>query len=323
MTFRATVARNESRPETRNPPRGRVTCRPEAGVDLDWRPDPPRKSADPQGGKRCFSSVAELCRRASAPPRGVSPTLGTPMPVHEMAAAIARAHGSHLNELSRLIWAGHAAGDFTDQDATALSEAIEARRNASRRSETRPTVMPRPKAQRAPERSVAIERRRRLASSGPLPPALASRFTTGELAVLRIVGDENTARGACRACIDAIAARAGVSRTTVKNAIRQARALGMVEVRERPQDGAKNLPNVVTVVDREWLAWMRRRQGVGVKKSTTTDTQAFRGGEGRAVAPHAREAEIRVMAFMEPDSKCSLSRTRAPEDVRRAHGRRC
>ena len=32
-----------------------------------------------------------------------------------------------------------------------------------------------------------------------MPPALASRFTTGQLAVLRIVADEVAAKGACAA----------------------------------------------------------------------------------------------------------------------------
>jgi hypothetical protein len=44
--------------------------------------------------------------------------------------------------------------------------------------------------QRSPDRQASIERRRRLAASGPLPPVMAARFTVSELAVLRIVGDE-------------------------------------------------------------------------------------------------------------------------------------
>jgi hypothetical protein len=49
-----------------------------------------------------------------------------------------------------------------------------------------------------------------------------AHFTTGELAVLRIVGDEVRQHGACALYIDAIAARAGVCRTTAQNAIREA-----------------------------------------------------------------------------------------------------
>jgi Bacterial regulatory proteins, gntR family len=51
------------------------------------------------------------------------------------------------------------------------------------------------------------------------------------LAVLRIVGDEAKAHGVCALHIDAIAARAGVGRTTVRNALREARELGLVRVK--------------------------------------------------------------------------------------------
>ena len=90
-----------------------------------------------------------------------------------------------------------------------------------------------------------------------MPPALASRFTTGELAVLRIVSDEVRAGGQCTLCIDAIAARAGVCRRLAQNAIRQAARLGLLTIQERRREGQKNLPNIVRVISREWLAWLR------------------------------------------------------------------
>ena len=99
-----------------------------------------------------------------------------------------------------------------------------------------------------------------------MPPALAARFTVAELAVLRIVGDEVRARGCCDRTIAEIAARAGVGRSTVKNAIREAAELGLVTVAERRRDGQVNLPNVIRVVSREWLAWLAKgpRRGEGV-----------------------------------------------------------
>ena len=52
------------------------------------------------------------------------------------------------------------------------------------------------------------------------------------LAVLRIVGDEVQAHGLCALHIDVIATRAGVGQTTVQNALREARDLGLVTVQE-------------------------------------------------------------------------------------------
>jgi hypothetical protein len=120
----------------------------------------------------------------------------------------------------------------------------------------------------------SLERRRRLAASGPMPPTLAARFTQGELAALRIVGDEVLARGFCDLHIDAIAARAGVCRTTTQNALRMARQLGMITVQERRRRGQKSLTNIVRIISAEWQSWLRRRTGFKYS-STATTVQAF------------------------------------------------
>jgi hypothetical protein len=65
--------------------------------------------------------------------------------------------------------------------------------------------------------------------------------------VLRIVGDEVRQHGAYALYIDAIAARAGVCRTTAQNAIREARALGFVTVEERRRRGQPSLTNIIRV----------------------------------------------------------------------------
>jgi hypothetical protein len=216
--------------------------------------------------------------------RGVLRSQETPQALHSARAMV----GMGIPHIGGI--APHAA----NPDAKRLGFQPDARRRA---------------VQRPPVRSEAIERRRRLAASGPMPPALAQRFTTGELAVMRIVGDAHLAHGSCVLCLDAIAARAGVSRTLAKNAIRQARRLGLVEVRERRRTGAKSLPNVVTVIDREWLAWMKRgatprQRGVlrfeeagkgphtvstpGVRNPTTTDTRGYQGKRSTGLGAHAQ-----------------------------------
>src|SRR4051794_41391327 len=92
-----------------------------------------------------------------------------------------------------------------------------------------------------------------------LPSLMTLRFTVGELAVLRIVGDEVRQHGRCDRCVDELAARAGVCRSLVKNALRTAARLGLVTVEERRREGRRNLPNVIRIVSREWRGRRGRR----------------------------------------------------------------
>jgi len=133
------------------------------------------------------------------------------------------------------------------------------------------SAFPKHRTQRSPDKQRSIERRRRLAASGPLPPQLAAHFTVGELAVLRIVGDEVRQHGCCSTYIDAIAAKAGVCRSTAKNAIREARALGLITMEERRRRGQPSLTNIIRVINSAWLAWLRLGpKAPGVKKLTST-----------------------------------------------------
>jgi hypothetical protein len=184
----------------------------------------------------------------------------------QMAAAIDGARTlTRLDHLSRSIWQGLAAGAVADDDAQALAEHLHARRTVLRGEIKpvgvpvgRPSIFPPRRLQKAPKRPVAIARRRHLAASGPMPPALACKFTVSELAVLRIIGDEVRQHGHCARCVDEIAARAGVCRRMVQNAIREAARLGLVTIEERRREGRRNLPNVVWIVSKEWTSWLAR-----------------------------------------------------------------
>jgi len=206
----------------------------------------------------------------------------------QMAAAIDGARTlTRLDQLSRSIWQGLAAGAVADDDAQALAERLHARR-AVMRGEIkpvgipagRPSIFPPRRLQRAPKRPVAIARRRHLAASGPMPPALACKFTVSELAVLRIIGDEVRQHGHCDRCVDEIAARAGVCRRMVQNAIREAARLGLLTIEERRREGRRNLPNVIRIVSKEWSSWLARggrssssaaEPLIGCKKMRPTD----------------------------------------------------
>jgi len=194
---------------------------------------------------------------------------------------------------AEMIWKAWADGRLTDADAQAAAEAVQARKQTARylRSglQNLSTASPKRRVQRSPDRQRSIERRRRLASSGPMPPQLACQFTVGELAVLRIVADEARQHGGCRLHIDAIAARAGVCRTTAQNAIRQARRLGLVTVQERRRRGQPSDTNIVRIVSREWQAWLERGpRGGGLKFLNTTDTRISKQWKSVAVLTRQR-----------------------------------
>jgi hypothetical protein len=184
----------------------------------------------------------------------------------QMAAAIDGARTlTRLDHLSRSIWQGLTAGAVGDDDAQAMAERLHARRSVLRGEVKpvgvpvgRPSIFPPQRLQRAPKRPVAIARRRHLAASGPMPPALACKFTVSELAVLRIIGDEVRQHGQCDRCVDELAARAGVCRRMVQNAIREAARLGLLTIEERRREGRRNLPNVVRIVAKEWMLWLAR-----------------------------------------------------------------
>ena len=92
-----------------------------------------------------------------------------------------------------------------------------------------------------------------------------------------VIAGEVKRQGICEWPIDKIAATAGVSRSTVQNALREAHRLGHVMVRPRPVPGRKNLPNVVRITSREWLDWIKRApsaakgpRGIGFKSLNPT-----------------------------------------------------
>src|SRR5215210_818816 len=217
---------------------------------------------------------------------------------NQMADAIDGARTlTRLDDLSRSIWQGLTAGAVADDDAQALAERLHACRAVLRGDlkpvglpPSRPSIFPPRRLQKAPKRPVAIARRRHLAASGPMPPALACKFTVSELAVLRIIGDELRQHGLCDRCIDEIAARAGVCRRMVQNAIREAARLGLLTIEERRRDGRRNLPNVIRILSKEWMSWLSRggrsspppaELPIGCKKMHPTD-RSYKNQRSRA-----------------------------------------
>src|SRR3954454_13325941 len=113
--------------------------------------------------------------------------------VEQLRRAVEASPRVELPKVSRLLWKAYAAGQVSEAQASELSEMIE-----TRRAIPVPPPRPRIRAGSRPKAPESLARRRRWAASGFLPPALASRFTVAETAVLSVVAARSATDGAPR-----------------------------------------------------------------------------------------------------------------------------
>ena len=175
----------------------------------------------------------------------------------ELKRAIEAAPRITLPAVTALMWKAFGEGQVSEAEAEALSAVIEARQGDIGTHAPKRIVGPRTGTGSRPRTDASMERRRRWAASGRLPPAIAARFTLAEQAVLSLVAAETVRRKDCRLAVGHLAAIAGVAETTVRNAIREARKAGLVTVEERRMARFRNDTNVVRIVSAEWTAWLR------------------------------------------------------------------
>jgi DNA-binding MarR family transcriptional regulator len=159
-------------------------------------------------------------------------------------------------------------GHITEEEVYDIDAERTARLEALRRPRApvwqRPSVkLPSKTSQRrrprSPDRQRSIERRRSVAGSNWLPPAIRWKFTEGERAVLSIIARENQQHGCCTLCVDAIAAQSGTSPSTVNRAMRAAETQQLLTRLQRPRTGMKHDTNVVTISSKEWRSWIASR----------------------------------------------------------------
>lgn len=108
------------------------------------------------------------------------------------------------------------------------------------------------------------QRAARVAAQGGVPEGFAHHFRRREASAMRIIQNEIFQRGACDLCLDAIADRAAVSRSTVKRAIVAALALGWLTREVRERKGQNHLTSVLRPTlkgEAEWL--IKRGRGSG------------------------------------------------------------
>ncbi|SFV16244.1 hypothetical protein SAMN02799631_06344 [Methylobacterium sp. 174MFSha1.1] len=204
--------------------------------------------------------------------------------------AIAWAHPRACADLRAQLYALHAQGLLTDDDAAELDVAIEAQRKGLASATPAPAGLSLAAAiaptaaqitkfalrrQRSPDRARSRERRRGLGGSSPLPEPLARRYTEGQRAVLFIVGEEIAVRGVCGLSVAEIAARAGVCHRHAQMTLRLAEGDGLLSITERPRKGQTHQTNLVRVLSREWAAWLQRRRPTGCKPIPSTGIQGF------------------------------------------------
>ena len=212
----------------------------------------------------------------------------------EIRRAIPATPRGRLAELSAAVWKGYACGAVTEDEAQALAEEIAARKAIpSKPAEPRRRVGSRP---RSPE---AMERRRRWTGSGWLPPQLAARFTMAETAVLSTIAAEVARRGLCRLTIGHIAGLAGVCKATVRAAVRQAQALGLITSEEWRITAWRNAPNTVRIVSAEWRTWLRMRDR---RRAGADHPRQAEGYRHRGENPDALHRGARLALACRPDT---------------------
>ena len=236
----------------------------------------------------------------------------------EIRRQVEMAPRAALPAVTAALWKAYGEGQITEGEAETLSGLIEARSlffiGGKLKSSGVPegdaapdrVGLPRRAVGSRPRTDTSMERRRRWAASGRLPPGIAARFTLAEQAVLALVAAETVRRKDCRLAVGHLAAIVGVAETTVRNAIREARKFGLLTVEERQITGFRNDTNIVRIVSPEWTAWLRlarkgnavvappgRReghhgptsQGGGCKSANRTPTEVSVLGKTRPAEP--------------------------------------
>ncbi len=233
--------------------------------------------------------------------------------IEQLRRAVEASPRAELPTVSALLWKAYAAGQVTEAEASALSEAIELKRTlpVPQKPVQRRLVGSRPRS------PASLERRRRWAASGSLPPALAGQFTLAEQAVLAVIAAEHRKRGDCHLTNKEVADVAGVSITTVKNALRAARGLNLISIEERRLTAFRNASNIVRIVSPEWRTWLRLggggkfvpRSPTAYKNQRSRPSEKTRAAEGR---PVTREAPNRDTHSADKLSHCNSAKRMQP-----------
>ena len=263
-------------------------------------------------------------------PVAAAPQEGCALAAHIEAALAGPMTLDTLDEIARAIWGALGAGQLSEAEAARLDGLARVRRaqigatargaGGGMHAAARLVRPPRVRRPRSPDRLASIERRRRVAASGAVPPEIAARFTQGEVAVLSVVGREATrGRPSCDWPMDRIAALAGVSRTVARGALRLAQMLGLLRVQERRRRAARSDTNVVTITGRDWRCWLRRagRKAAGRTVGEGAGTAARRTAGAATTGETAKVAARSTRSAAPAGGGCGKSKATCTEELGR------
>jgi hypothetical protein len=185
---------------------------------------------------------------------------------HYQPGALDRAVKSRLWTNDELTQA-YAQGTAPTQRASTGPRAV-----LTRMASTLISAIPR-KRRTSEEREKERRRKRALSSPGEIPGHLAQEFTEGEKSVLVVIARQFMKHGFCDFYVEQIGRLAGVRTTTVQNAIRRAKGLGLLSVLERRRPGRKSETNIVRISCAHWVEWLRVRIGFKRTKAKWIPTE--------------------------------------------------
>jgi hypothetical protein len=150
-----------------------------------------------------------------------------------------------------------------------------------------------PRRKRNVDPAEATRKRRQWGGGSCIPDDIKPFYTEGERAALGVIAEEVKRVGFCSLALETIANAAGVGRTTVQNAIRKARSVsrGDITVQLRPQPGSKNLTNIIRIVSRSWLRWLKRSIGFKTMNPSEIDGRKSAATEHEGQSLRAFEGE--------------------------------
>ncbi|MBC2806656.1 hypothetical protein ACCS91_33465 [Rhizobium ruizarguesonis] len=218
--------------------------------------------------------------------------------------------------LGGIIWQQHGAGTLSDRRADQLDQMLKLRQSLiqARIVSTFSDMRRKPQAPRKREASIA--RRRGMAAAGFLPPEIAVRFTISEQSVLSVLADLAGKSNVIRWAVDAIAGRAGVSRSMVQKTLRKAHDLGLIKRQLQARKGQKHDLSLIRILCTKWLGWLTKR--IGWKKESPTNTQDLstkvRTPASSCIATDSNPYQPRWKRLISPTSR-GESGTRSPQQV--------